>query len=166
MNTLVYFCEVARPALKLARDTRKIFPNGWVGNHPDLSASRCRSSIRRDEGGTGAVVELTVIDIVVLDAVAQLMCAKDVGGFGGVLVIHAAVGFEETNASGHGIWCHRGVDDTPLIDRRRFGETAQGTRERPFEQPVAAKHSVVTHRLIVAAIVDGAERRGIVDEQG
>ncbi len=127
-----------------ARDAVDL-PEVRVREDGDLRAGRGLPPVRRRERRAGALVDLAVVHVVVLEAALQICDRRRlVGRLERVLVVDAAVaGFVEADAACRHRRRHRLIGDAPGIDRRRLVDAIQRARERAFEQPAVVQRAAV-----------------------
>ena len=100
--------------------TRKICPKAGSGIDLDLRAGHGLHAVGQRERRAGAVDDVRVVDVVVLDAVANRVRREDVRGLGLILPVHAGVAdLEESDAAAAYLRRHGVVGDRRLVDRRQ-----------------------------------------------
>src|SRR5262245_24804993 len=94
------------------------------------------------------------------------MCADEVGGLGGVLVVDTAVGrLVEADAAGPDVRRDRHISDAPAVNRRRLHDSVERMGIAAFEEPVAVERAVVADALVVPAAVERTEAGRVLPEE-
>ena len=113
-----------------------------IRNDVDDRAGGRLLPVRRRERRSGELLQLTEVQVLVVEAVAHLMLASrdDVGGLRLKLPVVAAVaGLVEPEAAGDDARADAEVADLPLVDRRRLEDAIERAAERRIDQEVRAQ---------------------------
>ena len=140
-------------------------PEVHVRQDRHAGTGRRDSPVLGGERRAGALASLKVRHVVVLEPVLDLVRVQDTGRFDDVLVVHAAVALVQPDASGQHVRGDRRVGNVPLVDRRALGNRVQRPRVVRLDQPAVRQDAVVAAGLVVAAVVERAEARGVLRGQ-
>ena len=141
-------------------------PEYGIRQHGDRRAGRRLTPVGSEERRARALIDLRIYDVIVPEPVLQLVTAENMCRLGRVLPAQAAVArFVAADTAGDPGGGNALVGDAPVVDCWQLADLVERSRPCGLEEPSTVDHAVVAHRLLVAAVVEGAERGSVGDEQ-
>ena len=117
-------------------------------------------AVGRGEGRAGVLLQLAEVEILVVDAVADLVLTASVHDVRGLCLelpaVAAVAGLIEPQPTRADARSDTKVVDLPVVDGRLFEDAIERVAQRCVDEKVRAQHTGIADVLIVAAVLQRA----------